>query len=387
MSAIVSPQARHWRTAAAALGVVRRHQHPTRRELAAELGLASGAASDLVGRLRAARLVAERPVPAGGPGRPTTRMQAHPDGPVALAIDVRHGDWRLAACGIGGELEVLASGRHSGQSAGRLVRRLRAVVARAVQSLDGRALAVGVAVPGLVAGTRLLEASVLGWRDVELASLGGGLPVIAENDATMAAVAAARERPGAAALLHVVLEVGIGGALVLNGRPVQGARGLAGEIGHMPFGDPSQRCGCGARGCWGGLFDPARVAARVGEPTPLDAREWLRGLFERAEPRAGEHRVRAELAGDLGRGTAGLVNALDPDVVTLGGLAGSLLDAAPGVFERAFEDGLMAVHRPAPPEIVAGLAAEDAVLVGVGLTALDHVLDAQRLAQWAGGAR
>ena len=119
------PQARHWRSAAAALEVVRRRSAPTRRELAQELGLASGPASDLVGRLRAARLIAERPAAVQGPGRPTTRLHAHPDGPVVLAVDLRHDDWRMAVAGLDGELEHLASGRHRGGSADAVLGRLR----------------------------------------------------------------------------------------------------------------------------------------------------------------------------------------------------------------------------------------------------------------------
>jgi len=387
MSRVVSPQARHWRSAATALGFLRRRPEPTRSELAAELGLASGAASDLLGRLRAARLVVERPVRADGPGRPTTTVHAHPEGPVVLGVDLRHGDWRLAACGIGGELELLATERHGGQDAGAVLTRVGGAVARAADRLGGRALAVGVAVPGLVAGTRLLDASMLGWRNVDLSVVGGALPVVAGNDATMAAIATARGYPTAEAQLHLVLEVGIGGALVLRGRPVQGAGGLAGEFGHLPFGDPRQVCGCGARGCWGARFDPARIAARLGQPDPADPRRWLRRLFETPGPSARERRLRSELAADLGRGTAGLVNALDPDIVTLGGLAGLLRDAAPGAFERAFEAGLMDVHRGGAPEVLTGLAGENAVLVGVALAAFDAVLDARRLALWAGAVR
>jgi predicted NBD/HSP70 family sugar kinase len=382
-----SPQARHWRSAAAALELVRRRPQPTRRELAGELGLASGAASDLLGRLRAARLVAERPAPAHGPGRPTTRVYTHPEGPVVLALDLRHADWRLAACGIDGEPEVLASARHGGEDADAVLARVGEIVAQAADRLGGRALAVGVAVPGLVAGTRLLDASMLGWRDVDLSAVGGGLPVIAANDATMAAVATARAHPTAQALLHLVLEVGIGGAFVVGGRPLPGAGGLAGEFGHLPFGDPRQECGCGARGCWGARFDPARITARLGEPGPEDPRGWLRRLFANPQPSNKERRVRSELAADLGRGVAGLVNAFDPDVVTLGGLAGSLRDAAPGAFEQAFEAGLMDVHRGDTPEVVTGVADDNAVLVGVALAAFDEVLDARRLALWAGEAR
>ena len=179
-----------------------------------ELGLASGPASDLLGRLRAARLVAERPAPAPGPGRPTTCLYAHPEGPVVLALDLRHGGLAAGCVRVDGELEILASARHGGKDAGAVLARLRVIVAREAERLGGRAVAVGVAVPGLIAGTRLLGATMLGWRDVELSGVGAGLPVVAGNDATMAAVATARVRPAAEALLHLVLEVGIGGALV-----------------------------------------------------------------------------------------------------------------------------------------------------------------------------
>ena len=61
------------------------------------------------------------------------------------------------------------------------------------------------------------------------------------------------------------------------------ARGLAGEFGHLPFGDPEEVCGCGGRGCWGARFDPPRVAARLGKPDPDDPRGWLRELFAAAD--------------------------------------------------------------------------------------------------------
>ena len=110
-------------------------------------------------------------------------------------------------------------------------------------------------------------------------------------------------------------------------------------------------------------------------------------MFETQEPSADQRRVRSELAGDLGRGTAGLVNALDPDAVTLGGLAGPLRNAAPSDFDQAFEAGLMRVLRRDTPEVVTGLADENEVLLGVAMAAFDQVLDARRLALWAGEAQ
>ena len=245
-------------------------------------------------------------------------------------------------------------------------------------------LAVGVAVPGLTAGTRVLEASMLGWREVELDVIAGGLPLIAGNDATMAAVAEARMHPGAGVLLHLVLEVGVGGALVLDGRPAQGARGLAGEFGHLPFGDRAETCGCGARGCWGLAFDPRLLWPRgLASPSPRTRTGGCAGSLKAQQPTTEERGLREHLAADFGRGTAGLVNALDPRLVTLGGLAGPLRDAAPDAFEHAFGSGLMSAHRRTAPEVVTGRAGEDAALVGTALATFDRILDAPRLARWA----
>ena len=305
---------------------------------------------------------------------------------MALAVDLRHGDWRLAACGVDGDVDLLHAELHHAAEAGAVLTRVRRAVARTADQLDGRVIGVGVAVPGLATGTRLLDATMLGWREVELAPVGAGLPVVAGNDATMAAVAEARARPGVGALLHLVLEVGIGGALVLDGRPLQGAGGLAGEFGHLPFGDPTEVCGCGAHGCWGLAFDPRRIAARLGRPEPSDPRGLL-GRILAAPGTAAERRLTEELAAGLGSGTAGLVNALAPHTVTLGGLADVLRDAAPDSFERAFGAGLMDVHRDRPPNVVTARAGDDAVLAGVGLAAFDAILDARRVAQWAGEAR
>lgn len=362
---------------------MRRRPELTRRQLALTLGLDSGPASDLTRRLRAAHLLAEAPAAARGPGRPTTRLYAHPDGPVVLVADLRHSDWRLAACGLDAAPELVAGGRHHGGHVTRVLGRLRRAVAAAAESLAGRAVGVGVAVPGLTAGTRVLDAPMLGWRDVELQAVAGGLPLMVGNDATMAAVAEARMHPAASVVLHLVLEVGVGGALVINGRPAPSARGLAGEFGHLPLGDPSLTCGCGARGCWGLAFAPQRLATRLAQSEPIDPRAWLRRILETSRPTANERRLREELAVDLARGAAGLVNVLDPELVTLGGLAGSLRDAAPGPFARTFAAGLMTVHRQSAPEVVAGRAGEDAVLVGTALTTLDRILDAPGLARWA----
>jgi len=363
---------------------VRRRPDLTRAQLGHELRLATGPTSDLLARLRAAHLLTEQQAPREGPGRPTTTLHAHPHGPIALAVDIRHGDWRVAMCHLDGSIELLRAQSHAGDGPDAVIAQLRRHIAQARRRHDSRVIAVGVTVAGQTAGSRLLHASTLGWRDVDLAPIAQAAraPMIVGNDATMAALAEARAHR-ARVLLHVVVEVGLGGALVIEGRPAPSAHSLHGEFGHLPFGDPSEQCHCGASGCWEIPFDPRHAAARLRQRPPRDPRSWLADVLEREAPSKSARELRQALAASLGRGCAGLINALDPDVVTLGGLAGAVRGAAPARFDESFASGLMAVHREAAPAVMTALAGENAALIGAGLAAFDRVLDAARLARWA----
>ncbi len=381
---MTAPLSRHWRSAADALAVLRREPGLTRAELGPLIALKSGPTSDLVKRLTAAGLIVERAAPGGRRGRPTTTVHAAPAGPVALVVDVRHGDWRLGTCAVDGEVELLATGAHDGLRPDDLLDEIRARLSASARELGERLVGVGIAVPGPTAGSRLVHATMLGWRDVDLSRVAPDLPLVVANDATVAAIAEARlHSPRPRTLLHVVVEIGIGGALVVDGRPVPSARGLQGEFGHVPFGEPAADCPCGARGCWTVPFNVESVAAASGTAAPAaDPRRWLHGLFTDSTPAPDVRTLRDTLAADLGRGIAGYVNALDPDLVTLGGLAGELRDAAPAAFEGGFDAGLMAVHRAQPPAVVAARGGEDAPLIGLGLSVFDLVVDADMLARW-----
>lgn len=385
-----TPQARHWRSAAEALALVRRDPGVTRTELGRQLGLDSGPTSDLVKRLAGAELITERPTAAGRPGRPTTTVHASPSGPVAVVVDLRHGDWRLGVCAVDGTVDLLATGKHDGRHPDDLLDALRRRIDGCARNLGDRLVGIGVAVPGPVAGDRLVQATMLSWQDVDLSRLGlrPELALVVANDATAAAVGEVRlHSPRPRTLVHIVVEIGIGGALVVDGRPVPSARGLQGEFGHLPFGDPTARCRCGARGCWTVPFDVEQIASAARIPLPTDPRSWLHRLFTEGCPAADVRRVRQALAADLGRGIAGLVNAMDPDLITLGGLASDLRGAFPEGFERSLLDGLMTVHRERPPAVVDARGGENAPLIGVGLSVFDRVLDAELLARWDGRRR
>ena len=104
------------------------------------------------------------------------------------------------------------------------------------------------------------------------------------NDASLAGLGEARRgsSAGARTVVHLHMDNGIGGALLLDGRPVAGAQGLAGEFGHMPFGPRGRRCPCGASGCWNTGLDGAALAAGLGVALPADEVSFTVRVLARA---------------------------------------------------------------------------------------------------------
>jgi predicted NBD/HSP70 family sugar kinase len=209
---------------------------------------------------------------------------------------------------------------------------------------------------------------------VDLTAIWPGAVFVAGNDATLAAAAESTRgaATGAAVALHLRIEGGLGGAVVDHGRVMVGARGAGGEFGHMPFGDPAVPCGCGASGCWGTAVDGTALARLLGHPEPPDPVTYARRVIAATtEPERAAVRT---VATALGRGMAGLVNGLDADLVTLGGLGADLLAAAPAEIEAAYRAGLMSFRRAAPPPVLPAALGADGPRAGAGEEAWSRLL-------------
>ncbi|AKT37810.1 ROK family protein [Chondromyces crocatus] len=147
-------------------------------------------------------------------------------------------------------------------------------------------------------------------------------PTAFDNDANCFALAeaflgaAAPYRDGV--VFGVIMGTGVGGGLVLHGRPWPGPQGIAGEWGHHGvYADRGAPCYCGQRGCLeqyiSGPAVEADYAQRAGTARHLD---------EIAARR--DHDPHAQAALDTfldayGRGLANLIDILDPSAVVLGG--------------------------------------------------------------------
>lgn len=189
------------------------------------------------------------------------------------------------------------------------------VAAAATGQIDSRC--------GQVVGT---NGAIAGWEGVHLTSLlqqeTGLARVCVANDANCAAYLEATRGAGRGRdeVLLVTLGTGIGGGIVQGGKLLDGARGLAGEIGHICVDPRGRRCTCGRRGCWeryasvGALVRDA--AAAGGAAAPRNGKEVF--ALEQAG-NAAVHAVMERYFDFLALGLANLIHIFNPDAVILGG--------------------------------------------------------------------
>jgi predicted NBD/HSP70 family sugar kinase len=164
----------------------------------------------------------------------------------------------------------------------------------------------------------------LEWRDVplaELAAMTTGLPVTVDNDVRALTVAEQWFGAGAGLTDFAVVTVGagIGCGLVVHGRVVAGAHGVAGEIGHVVVDPAGPRCHCGNRGCVEAIAGDAAIVARVREVTGVQVADTLEAVALAHRGDAGAREVYARAGEAIGRGIATVANLLGPERVIISG--------------------------------------------------------------------
>jgi glucokinase len=180
----------------------------------------------------------------------------------------------------------------------------------------------------------------------------------------------------------LTIGTGVGGGIVSEGRLVRGATGFGAELGHMIVVEGGPSCACGNRGCLeavasGTAIGRAAQAAIAAGAVPADS--LLHGLDEltgktvTAAARSGDAAA-VEAVASVGRwlgvGIASLINAMDPEVVVLGGGGMNAGDLLLGPARASARERVMgSAHRKMPPILAAELG-DDAGVVGAGLLAV-----------------
>lgn len=249
--------------------------------------------------------------------------------------------------------------------------------------------AVGLAAPGFIGADQATVRFTpnLPWRDHPLrdrvaAALGLDVPIVVANDANAAGWAEFRFGVGrdVSDMLLLTIGTGLGGAVVVAGRLVVGAWGMAGEVGHMRVVPDGQLCGCGQSGCWeqyasgSALVREARSAAATEPDRAARLLELADGDPERI---TGPAVTTAALDGDplavdlladvgrwIGEGSATVAALLDPELVVIGGGVAAAGDLLLAPAREAFAAHLSA--RGFRPEATFALASmgNDAGIVG-----------------------
>jgi predicted NBD/HSP70 family sugar kinase len=385
----------------------------TRAELTRQLHLARGTATVLVRELTGRQLVEELSSPADAPadvrvqrtrGRPTGVPSAHPAGPVALAVDLRDDSFTLAAFELTGRGSVLERRERDAGSGTVMLADVAARLRVRRRQFGDRVVGIGVAVPSPLSGGTMVQPTLADWQDVDVARVLGIFgntgpgpmaptgsidPILAGNDATLAGLAEARRGVlrGVSVALHLHVATGIGGVLLAGGRPVTGAHGSAGEFGHMPLAGGVEPCRCGSAGCWeldAGARGLLRAAGRGEQGDRMIAAEQVIAAAA-TDPVCG--RALTKVAGALGRGIGALVNAQDPEVVGLSGLAAEVFGAAPAAVMPAYLAALMRFRRSRPPALLPSTLGDLGVLTGASELVFDAFLTPRGLAAWRAPAQ
>lgn len=359
----------------------------SRSELVASTGLTRSAIRSLVGDLVAGDFVVEEAaVRLGTPGRPSPLVRLVDETAVVLALEIAVDSAAVAVVGLGGRIlwsrRVERPRGHS--SLEEIVGDLShlATAARARRPAGETPIGVGVAVAGLVnlANGVVAFAPNLGWINVPLGDrlaevLDVGVPVGIANEANLGALAETRRGAArdATDVLYIHAEVGVGGGLIVDGLPLSGSAGFAGEIGHMPVNPAGQVCRCGSVGCWETEIGEGALLARAGYPVEGGTAAVAAVLADAAAGRPEALLALDHVGRWLGIGLAGLVNILDPSRVVLGGLLSRIYPFVAGIIETELDRRALAAPRGLVTVVPASLGI-DAPLLGAAEMAFEPLV-------------
>jgi predicted NBD/HSP70 family sugar kinase len=363
----------------------------TRSALAARLRLNRSTVASLIAELASRDLVWERTAgrssTQSGPGRPSPLVEICPEGPAALGLELST-DWiRTAVIDLGGHVVAtdcreLSLARLSPPE---VLDEAHVLVASMLGRLEPRPrlAAMGVSIPGAVRASDgfLHHAPNLGWTELPLGSMVEArfahlaVPVTFSNDAVLAAWSEHARGSGQGTNDFICLwgEAGIGAGVVVDGRPMAGAAGYAGEAGHMTIRPDGLECYCGSRGCWETEVGERALLRRAGRD-PEGGTAAVSALLAAAG--SGDPKALAAIAETgrwLGIGIASLVNIFNPSRVALGGLYARVYPYARDALMREIDSRALRAPR-AMVELTTASLGPDALLHGAAELALGPIL-------------
>jgi len=362
------------------------HGPASRAELARALAVSPALMTQLTKDLIADGLISEREQQASQGGRPARMLGLVAEAGRAVGVKIAADHVAFVEVGIDGSVIRTASEPFDAAATTMLTQLVNLLRRFIGGGDDTPLLGIGVGVPGEVdaQASGIVNSTQLGWRN---APIGGTLrrelrmPVLVENNVNALAMAERLYGLGQrhSSFLVVTIGTGVGAAIVIDGLVVRGTSGGAGEIGHIPVRDEGPACSCGGSGCLetfvgeAGLVRTARERGVIGPTAGIAA---LRSAAAAGDSAATA--VFGEAGHLLGRTVAGLVHALDPEIVIVLGEGTADWEHWSFGFEPALRASLMASRRGVPVAVESWQ--DDSWAQGAATLVLATPFDAEGLA-------
>jgi predicted NBD/HSP70 family sugar kinase len=311
------------------LNLIRRRQGISRAGIARSTGLKESTISSIARTLLDEGLIYEAETVDSSGGRRPQNLRINSNRCACLGIDVGVQETTLAVSNFTGELLHTIS-FPTNPAPDRFLEQLNSQLDSLLRLHIPPELPVegcGVSVPGLLdrATGRILYSANLEWRDVPVGDTVRRLvpgDVLTEDNVRATGLAeiwfGSFEDPGHRHLVSLVVNEGIGAAIIIGGQLYRGSSLGAGQVGHVSLHPEGPLCRCGNRGCWEAYASDRATLARYQGPDPAPV--TMRELVDRAlAGEAASLQALDETAGYLGMGLALLVNSLNPEAIILDG--------------------------------------------------------------------
>ena len=390
-----------------------RHAPLSKAMLAQRNGLTKATVSAICGDLRALDLIQEAGQDHTGLGRPGYLLELNPLARCAIGVEISTNYSAAILTNLCGQTlwqnSVLTA---VGSSQKAVLAQAETLIAEAIQQARDYGiplLGIGVGIPGIVypGEDGRVDAPALGWKEVHLKQIWEqrfSLTVSVENKARAAAMAESINGNAQNADSFIYVNIGtdvrssVEAAMINEGSPYRGIRGMAVDAGHMILDPNGPPCSCGQRGCWQAMVD-------VDREVDLASQRLIRGEASSLQGQVGssdnalDHRTihqaaveRDALALEVAStvimnhalGIANLVRLFDPELVVIGFANAALpppyksrMQTMIGMPEFDIPAAVrqQLAHRGVtPPAIVYAAHGPEACMLGVAMLLVDEFL-------------
>ena len=381
------------RTVVETLQMIWKEEHISRAEIARRAELSRSTVSAVVTDLLASGLVAEVGVGESRGGRRPIELQFQYDAYGILGVDVGATHVSVALTNLRGQVKAFEHKSFNSRTdrAGALALATKLIeTCIEERGRRGKLVGIGLSVPSPVDPRypdKVSEVVIPAWRGKGLTEdlqKRFGLPVLVDNDANLGALAelwwgAAK---GVSDSVYIKCATGIGAGHIIGGKIYRGSSGTAGEIGHLAIDSHGPPCVCGLRGCLVTYVGTQPLLQRAADlvrqdPGSILKRKKLTITALEDAALAGDPvalRVVDEAADFLGIAVSGLLNLMNPAVVSIGGSLARLGELLLEPLRRSVRARTL-VSSVAAAQIVASKLGSRDVAVGAATLVLAAALE------------